>query len=166
VLVHIIEPQVNIEFSGERYYFEAYFAVLVLAARGTVLLMREWGASRRAFAAVMVLLAAGAVLQQTVAARIILDRSAPYREMRRAAEKYALERTVIFWLDSAPVVYGKHYNLNGPDWRRDNLFYLVDPGPGERDRWACAAGRPAWVTIGYDELTQSVVEQRGLAPCE
>ena len=163
VLVHLIEPAVNIEFSGERYYFEAYFAVLILAARGTDLLLRGWGTTRRTLAAGLTLLAALSIVQQVQAAEIILARSKPFREMRAVAERYDGRHYLVFWRTTPPLVYGKHFNLNRPDWQNQDLFYLVDPGPGERDEWACRLDRPDWVVIGYDAAAAAATEEKGKA---
>jgi hypothetical protein len=67
---------------------------------------------------------------------------------------------VVFLGSSPPVFYGKHLNLNGPDWAHANVFYAVDPGPGERMAWARTLGRERWVVLGYDPARGVAREER------
>jgi hypothetical protein len=83
--------------------------------------------------------------------------------MRAAAQQYDGRHVLIFWRTTSPQVFGKHFNLNRPDWQNQDLFYLVDPGPEQRDIWACRYRRPDWVLIGYDAAAQGLSEQHGSA---
>ena len=163
IAVYLIEPSVPAELNGERYYFESFFAVLILAARGTTLLVREFSTSRQILRYAMGLLAALAIVQQAGAGRNIVFRSEPYRQMRLAAERFEGKHYLVFWRTSPPQIFGKHFNLNRPDWQKQDLFYLVDPAPEERNAWACRLGRPNWVVIGYDSAEQRVIEESARA---
>jgi hypothetical protein len=165
VLAHLIQPSVSAEFVGERYYFEAYFAVLILGARGLALLASNRAIPKVAVSAVLIMFAAFALGQDVFAARDFLARTAPYRAVRSATKQLASGRYTVFLHDAGPFV-AKHFNLNRPDWQNGNLFYLVDPGPASRSSWPCLVGRPAWVVLTYDATRHEVAKEFGNnSPC-
>ncbi|PWT99268.1 MAG: hypothetical protein C5B51_27595 [Terriglobia bacterium] len=163
VVAHVVQPALNSEFIGERYYFEAYFAVAILAARGLSLLVGEWRISRQTLAVVLGLFAAFEGGQMALAAPIFLEKTGPYRQVREAAEQLSGKRYAVFLQTMEPQIVAKHFNLNRPDWQQRDLFYLVDPGPFGRAEWACRVGRPDWVVIGYDPANQRATRQFGRA---
>ena len=164
VLAHVIQPAVSAEFAGERYYFEAYFAVLILGARGLALLAAEHSVSRRTLAVMVFLFAVCEVGQQVLTARDFWTRTGPYRAVLAAAERLGTKRYTVFLRDAAPRFEAKHFNLNRPDWQNGSLFYLVDPGPSGRNVWACRVGRADWVVLTYDPAQLSgVAEEFGKA---
>ena len=155
VLGHLVQPQGSGSFIGERYWFEAFFAAVILGARGGVLLMRSRKPDRHtALAAVSVLTAVQIVLTAS-AIQAMACRSRPYREVRAAAEVYRDSRRVVF-LHRGGGFEPTHLNLNRADWRAAPAFYL---GSSWRRCGTCRVGaalRPRAVErLSYDP-TQGV----------
>jgi len=172
VLAHVIQPAVAVdqtsagyEFVGERYYFEAFFAIAILGARGLMLLAKEWHPGRAQAVALVALFGVLAAGQEAIAAAGMRARSEPFRQVHLAAEKLAGQRYAVFLKSAEPDYVAKHLNLNRPDWEKGSLFFMVDPGPGERDEWACRVGRPEWVIIGFGPARAQVTEEFGSASC-
>ncbi len=162
VLSYLIQPGVNAaEFIGERYYFEGFFAVLILAARGAALLVNGQRAAQKTVTAVLLLLIGLQVCQLALAAPVLWDRITPYRRVRAAAGLLSGHRYTVFLQGSDEPFVGKHFNLNRADWQNGSLMFLVDPGPAERNRWACRMGRPEWVAIRYDQALSAATEEFG-----
>lgn len=149
VLGHLVQFESSSSVLGERYWYEAYFCITVLAARGLVELIS--GLKTSAVMARFTLTAVATIQLVVLAASAIrLDAtSGPRREVRQLAETYDHCHCVVFLEDKHPF-YGQHLNLNGPEWKSADVFYAIDPGPSERDAWAARLGRREWVVLTYD----------------
>ena len=96
ILAHLIQPETSGSFIGERYWFEAFFAIAILGARGFILLMESWRPGARAgTTAVWVLTAVQIVVLGSVL-HILDSRSRPYRQVRSVAESYRECACVVF----------------------------------------------------------------------
>ena len=162
VLAYLVQAGVSVEFIGERYYFESFFAVLILAARGVTLLMNEHRFGQRAFTAVLGLLVAFEIGRFVLAAPVFWTRIQPYRQVLAATERLGDKRYTVFLHDGEPFV-AKHLNPNRADWHNGSQMFLIDPEPVERDTWACRMDRPEWVVIGYDQAHATATEEFGSA---
>lgn len=161
-LAYLVQTDTSGSVQGERYYFEAFFAVAILAARGLMLLFKQWEVSGRAAFALLCGVCGLQVCQQALSMRAVASRSAPYRAVRLASEQAPAESIV--FLRPALSFVPKHFNLNHADWKRQTGFFLVDPGTAdERARWARLYGRRRWVTLSYDRETRTVTEEPGEA---
>ena len=141
---------------GERYWFEALFAVAILAGRGMVLLQERWRSlpARRLAATVL----AVQVIQYAIYVQILWVAKAPYRavaEVRKAARP----GEVVYMLnDKADTGFHAFaYNLNEPDIEHAPVAYLIDPGPQYRDQLVCRMGRSQWTLVGYDRLQRKAI---------
>lgn len=139
-------------FLGERFYFEGFFAVSLLAARGLTLLTQDRGAWRPA--GWLGPLAASSVATLLFTLPVIFHEVKPYSEVRLAAERVKLCNAVVFLQPHDPEFVAKHFNLNRADWPSGPLFFAPDPGQDARPAIARALGRPAWVVITYDPSLQ------------
>lgn len=139
---------------GERYYFEAFFAVAILGAWGWRLLVDRWRPSAQAVKAVGLVLLLVQVSQYVL---LIEDAWVGWRPFIRMQDKIAalhLSGAVVF-LRNTPEFSSLDFNQNEADWKQAPVFYLVDPGPGRRAALACALERSRWVVLSYDAKTQS-----------
>jgi len=152
VLGHLVQTEPSGSSVGERYWFEAYFAVAVLAALGIGPVATALQSPRPALIAAGCALVAVQATMMVVGGRAQLQRSAASIAVSRLAARYRDCRCVVFLKSSPPVFYGYHLNLNGPGWQQANVFYAVDPGPDQRMTWARTLGRERWVVLGYDPL--------------
>jgi hypothetical protein len=148
-LGHLIQPESSGSYIGERYWFEAFFAVAILGARGFILLMESWRPERSAGAAAAWVLTGVQIAVLGAALHVMDSHSRPYRQVRSVAESYRNCACVVFLHPGARFVPA-HFNLNGPDWKTGGVFYLIDPGSAERAAWARRFGRRDWAVIGYD----------------
>lgn len=152
VLGHLVQVEPSGSVLAERYWFEAYFAVAILAAQGIVVVTAALQSSRRSLLAASCALLAVQAMLTLAAVQIMLRRSGPSVAVARLARQYRDCQCVVFLKSAPPVFYGQHLNLNGPDWAQAKVFYAVDPGPGQRLAWTRALGRERFVVIGYDPV--------------
>jgi len=136
-------------FMGERFYFEGFLAVPLLAARGLTLLGKNRGAAWWP-AGWLAPLAASSVATLLFTLPAIFHEVEPYADMRRAAEQVKLPDAVVFLQSHEPEFVAKHFNLNRADWQTAPLFFAPDPGAEARPALAQAIGRRTWVVMAYD----------------
>ncbi len=142
---------------GERFYFESYFSVVILGARGLQLLILKWRSRRYIVLTLAVVLTLMQITLAIAGVTQIESVGQPYREVNRLAKSLRNCHCAVF-LDSSPdhdVYYSPNLNLNTPDWHSSPVFYFNDPGPDERSSWADAYGWRDWAVITYDTETRT-----------
>jgi hypothetical protein len=149
-LGHLAQVEPSNSIIGERYWFDAYIAIVVLAAGGVLSLLDKFRTPRSQVIAVFVLLSMVQVAMMAVTIPQLAKQAWSKREVRRTAEQYHDRYCVVFLQDSVPEFYGAHLNLNRPDWKQASAIYLVDPGPNDRAAWATLLGRREWVVVTYN----------------
>jgi 4-amino-4-deoxy-L-arabinose transferase-like glycosyltransferase len=164
ILAYLLHPDGSGIFYGERFHFEAYFAIAVLGAQGLRLLAQQSGLPRSAWIMVVAALAVMQVAQLSIVSNVLLHRGIAYRRMEERTRRLSPTIGLVFFHTSDSFV-AMHFNLNEPDWRKASRVYLVDPGPAARSEWACRVGRPDWIVLDYDGSTESVREQIGHSAC-
>jgi len=150
-------------FFGERFHFEGFFALALVAARGLQLLVERWRTQRWALVWTMLLLGIMQLAQQAAAVNAIARRGEPYRKVREAIAASGFSGLVL--LHDSPEFVAEHFNLNEADWRHAPRIYLLDAEPERRAEWACRYGVPAYAVVSYDELTRSAILLEGKANC-
>jgi hypothetical protein len=140
-------------FFGERFYFEGFFAVALLAAHGLTLLAQDRGAGWWS-ASWLGPLAASSIATLLFTLPLTLRAVEPYTDVRLAAEQVQLRNAIVFLQPHDPEFVAKHFNLNRADWPAAPLFFAPDPGADGRLALARALGRPTWVVITYDAALQ------------
>lgn len=131
--------------TGERFYFEGFAAISIVAARGLFLLASHWRISPRSvYSAIAVLLAlqVGGVVFTLEA---MTAQKWPFITGYRAAHRNP-PPLVFFDLDAPPLA-AKHANWNAVEWQNAPTIYLTDPGPGQRDRVACRFHRSVYRVV-------------------
>ncbi len=153
----LIEPSDTIV--GERMYYEAFFALSIVAARGIAILQRRWRIPARAMAAAM---AAAVLLTVPTYYRFYQDtmqRALPFTEVQNAINGLHLSDAV-FFLQTAEGFKASDFNQNSPDWKHSDAFYFVDTGEQRRPAIAALMGKSNWAVISYDpQARAAVVEQ-------
>ncbi len=155
VLAYLAHPDGSGVFFGERFHFEGFFAVLLLAARGLQLLAECWRMPRHALIWTMFLFAAMQITQQTAAITTVARRGEPYRKVRAALTASTV--TGLVFLHDGPGFVAKHFNLNDADWRNASRVYLIDAEPDHRDEWSCRYGFGGWTAVTYDPQSKQAV---------
>ncbi len=158
VVAHLTVKDSSSSVIGERFWFEAFFAVVVLGARGLVCMYARWRPTRLTAAAVRCAVGAAQLILLGAAIRKMDSASTPGREVQAAAETYKHCHCVVF-LEDNPPFYAEHLNLNGPDWRTADVFYAIDPGASERPEWARRFGRTQWVVVTWDPRQRTGVTE-------
>ncbi len=150
VLAYLVEAEYSGSIVGQRYWFEGYFAIVVLAAAGLTRLLARWRSGRRTVIPVAIGLAVTQLVLMAAAVTKLDEMSLPRRTVKRVAESYRNCDCVVFMADTLPDFYAMHLNPNTPGWPSARVFYAVDPGPGERAKWAGILRKRRWVLIRYD----------------
>jgi hypothetical protein len=163
VLAYLAHPDGYAVFFGERFHFEAFFALLLLAARGFQLLVEGWRTPHRALAWAALLFAVMQATQQCQTVATVARRGEPYRKVREAVA--ASNPSGLVLLHDGPGFDAKHLNLNAADWRHARTIYLVDAEPEHRDEWACRYGVPEWTVVTYDAQWHRAILKNGKADC-
>jgi hypothetical protein len=147
--------------AGERFYYEGYFSVVILAAGGLPALLAKWKTSSHAISKAIAALTLLQIGMTLIAANEIAKRYKPYRRVQQAALEASNCHCAVF-LESDGDLYifdSSYLNLNTPAWKSSNVFYLNDPAPKERRYWARLFGWHDWRVMHYDVPKQRVVSQ-------
>jgi hypothetical protein len=163
VLAYLAHVDGYAVFFGERFHFEAFFALLLLAARGLQLLVERRRTPRPALAWTMLLFVIMQVVQQAAVAETIARRGEPYRKVREALAHSGISGLVL--LHDSPGFVAQHFNLNDADWRHAQRIYLVDAEPDRRAEWACRYGVPGWTVVSYDAQSRRATFVDGRTDC-
>jgi hypothetical protein len=138
---HFFQKEISGSTLGNRYWFEAFVATLVLAA--PVMARRMNRPAVWALTLAQALLFFGAV-------RVLERRIQPTSAMRAVAELYRNCDCVVFMKDAESYFYHDHLNINDADWQSARVFYMGDPGTEARSEWAARFGRTRWAVLEYD----------------
>jgi hypothetical protein len=163
VLAYSAHPEGSGVFFGERFHFEAFFAVLLLAARGLQLLCENWRIPRSALVWATILFTMMQVTQQAAAVKIVARMGQPYRKVREAVAASGV--TGLVFLHDGPGFIAKHFNLNDADWRNASRIYLIDADPDRRGEWACRYGFSGWTLVAYDAQLHRAILAVGKSDC-
>lgn len=142
---------------GERYWFEGFFGIAILASQGLMALASAWRPSRRMVKAGIIAITCAQICLMAASIGLLDSRAQPYAVMRAAAKQLRNCHCAVFLGDAPPYFYSRNLDLNTATWRNANVFYFNDPGPAQRQRWANSYGWKNWATIDYDPQTRSAV---------
>jgi hypothetical protein len=155
VLGHVLQTENSSSLVGERYYFEAYWAVAIAGARGWYLLARKSSAGAAGVGAACALLLAAQLVHVALYSARLADASAPGRAFTAAVAAVTRPEAVVFL--QQPVSRERNYNV--ARWREASRFYMEDPGPGRRDQFVRALGKRSWVLVRFDAVSGSVTTE-------
>lgn len=150
MLAHLIQPETSRSFIGERYWFEAFFAVAILGARGFILLVESWRPGTHVGTTAAWVLTGVQIVVLGAVFHVLDSHSRPFRQVHSVAESYRDCACVVFLHPERGFEWPSNLNLNRPDWRTGSVFYLIDPGSAQRAEWAQRFGRQDWAVIGYE----------------
>lgn len=149
---------------GERFYFEGFCPIAIVASRGFNLMVEYWRVREANVHAVLIVLLALQAATLGFAVHDATVRSRPYKEAYDLAHASGTA-TLVFLQDHTPPFTSKHVNWNAIDWRQAPKVYLNDPGPTRRDMVACRFGRLEYAVIQYNPQTRHMFRTRGFAAC-
>jgi hypothetical protein len=146
VVGHIIETADSDSPIGERYYFEGFFAVAVLAALGWLQLVKDLrltASVRRNVAATAVVVTCTITIMCTYWETGFRW---PSRQLMKAADHPPIGHGIVFvegyvWLPPWRL------NFNKPG---SETLFVNDPGPSQRAALAKTSGRLSWTCLYYD----------------
>jgi hypothetical protein len=145
---------------GERYYYDAYFAIVLLAAAGLQSLLIAWRPPRRAVIQLATALTLVQIGMTVVGANEIAKVGKPYREVQKLALAQEGCHCAVFLKSTDDNFYlSSNLNLNTPAWKSANVFYFNDPGPHSRSYWANLFGWRDWVVVSYDLQQEKAVSE-------
>jgi hypothetical protein len=163
VVAYLAHPDGYAVFFGERFHFESFIALALLAARGTQLLVERWQTRRSGVIFALVVLGALQIGQLAFAIHVVSKQGEPYRKLRAALENSSISGLV--FLHDSPGFVAKHFNLNEADWRHASRLYLVDAEDEHRALWACRYGFSQWWVASYDPQAHAAKIDSGHTNC-
>lgn len=163
VVAYFAHPDGYAVFFGERFHFESFFALALLAARGAQLLVEHSQTRRTSVVFALVVLGAIQVGQLAAAVDIVSRQGEPYRKVREAVE--SSNTSGLMFLQDSPGFVAKHFNLNETDWRRASHIALVDADPEHRPDWACRYGFSQWSVVSYDPGAHAAIVNHDQTVC-
>lgn len=161
ILGHMFFSDVSSDsFAGERYYFEAYFAVTILASVGWVRLCSEWKPSRWAIRAVIFAAACLTLYNYGYLTRAAIKYRRGYAAVYECAQQIPGERVLIF-LQGGKLFTAPNFNPNSAGWQDSRVLFALDPGDSQSRNFAAdILQRSRWFVIAYDPHTKSAIVKR------
>jgi hypothetical protein len=162
VIGHMIFSGVSSDsFVGERYYFEAYFAVAILAAAGWEQLRQKWKPSQSAVRATILATASLTVYNYVYLTNAAIEYRQGYATIYETAERLPGEKLLIF-MQPGNYFDPSHFNPNSPQWENSRVLFVLDPGDGKtRSLAASVLRRPVWIVMAYNPQTKrAIVKQQ------
>jgi hypothetical protein len=148
-------------FVGERYHFEAYFGIIILAAAGWEELRARWKPSREAIVACVAACICLLVYQYVYVGQALIHFRHAYATIYETAEQLPGDRVLVF-MDGSKYVDPHNFNPNSDQWQRERVLFAIDPGQPKRSLAASILGRPDWYVLAYDDQARhTIVEQQG-----
>lgn len=151
VVGHMVQTVDSDSPIGERYYFEGFFGVTLLAAVGWLQLIKDVRVTapirRNIVAAVCTVACAMTVMCAYWEAGLRW----PSRQLVKAADHPPIRRGIVF-VEGYDWIPPERLNFNTPGIEP---LFLNDPGPSERAALAKMAGRPDWICLYYDPTTKA-----------
>jgi hypothetical protein len=140
---------------GERYWFEGFFGISVLAGQALVTLVSAWRIRKRVAISAIASLTCAQLALTVATVTVLYSFSEPYATVRTVAERYKDCHCAVFIGDTPPGFYSRNMDMNSANWQRAGVFYFNDPGPEHRQLWANRYGWHNWVVVDYDPQTRS-----------
>jgi hypothetical protein len=148
VLAYTLQTEGSASIDGERYYFEGFCALAIVAARGLELLSQQWRVKARAIFAAMAVMLGLQAASLVFTVKDIEALLAPYQKAYLLAHS-APPIPLVFVSGNEPEFTSKHVNWNDADWWKAPTIYLNDPGPNRRRDVACRFGRTSYRVVEY-----------------
>jgi hypothetical protein len=164
ILAYFVQIEGSASFDGERYYFEGFGAITIVAARGLLLLISSWRVARAHVIAAVSTLMAVQLAMLVAAIPDIESRAVLYRRAYRLAS--AAPRPALVFLGGYSERFtSTHANWNTAHWRSAPVVYLNDPGPASRSQYACLVGRSAYRVVDYRADSNRFLVSDAIADC-
>lgn len=164
VVSYLADPAPSGSFDGERFYYEGFCLLAIVAARGFDLLVRNWRVSSRS-----VNIALG-VLVAIQVPTIIFTTIDIQEALRLYDQAYQLSISApakpLVFLSSYPSRFSsKQVNWNEANWQQAQVIFLNDPGSNQRDSVACRFGRPVYRLVEFDPKRDRMFKADAVAYC-
>jgi len=163
VVAYLAHPLGYAVFFGERFHFDAFFALALLAARGVQLFLEELRSAQTIVRLAFAVLCFLQICQIASAIHGVSRLEEPYRKIRAAVSTPNVSGVV--FLQDSPGFVAKHFNLNDADWHHAPRIFLVDAEPDKRVEWACRYGFSEWYVATYDPQSHQARINEGHGSC-
>ena len=151
---HLAEIIPSGSIAGNRYYFEGFFGLAVVAAGGLETFLKQRRTRGAALWTGVLALTGAQAVALGILAHTVVERARPFVAVRREAS--GLRDQMVFFTPSERFT-AFHFNINRADWERAGVVYLIDPGPERRDDVARQFGFSRWTAIGVDASGSALV---------
>lgn len=164
VLSYLAEQLPSGSFDGERYYYEGFCLLAIVAARGFDLLVKNWGVESRSVNVALFVLIAIQVPTIIFTAKDIQQALRLYKQAYQLSIS-APTKPLVF-LSSYPSHFAsKQINWNAANWQQAQVVFLNDPGSARRDSVACRFGRPSYRLVQFDPKHNQMIGTDAVAAC-
>jgi len=164
VISYVVDPAPSGSFDGERFYYEGFCLLAIVAARGFDLLVKNWHVNSRSVNVALAVLIA--IQVPTIVFTV--------KDIRQALRLYNQAYDLSLGTPTKPLVFlstyparfaSKQVNWNDANWQQAQVVFLNDPGSSRRDSVACTFGRPSYRLIQFDPKRNRMVGSDALANC-
>jgi len=160
----LFQAEASASFDGERFYFEGFCPMAIVAARGFYLWCDEWKLTRPAIMRTLIVLTGLQTAMVILAISDIETVLSPFKQAYALAQSSPIQ-PLVFLSGDSPAFWSKHVNWNEADWSHARTVYLNDPGGGARDRVACEFDRTSYRVINFDDITHTFSKRDMVAKC-
>jgi hypothetical protein len=164
IIAYTADPAASGSFDGERFYFEGFCAISIVAARGIYLLASNWQVKRKALLTGLAVLIGLQIPSVAFTANDIKESLRLYRQAYDLAQTAPI-LPLVFLSTSPSHFSSKQVNWNDANWRQARTVYLNDPGANRRDEVACRFGRRSYRLIQFNENDNSMYKTDRTASC-
>ncbi|MFL6449730.1 MAG: hypothetical protein ACJ746_18920 [Bryobacteraceae bacterium] len=134
---------------GERYYFEGYFALALVAGYGIVQLASDLRLTSRLRQQLGIALVTASLAGVLVGTSWEIRLREPSKRMVDAMRTVPFDEGIVF-VKGTKLFPAFNWNFNDP---RSRILELIDPGPDKRAAIAEAIGAHHWICLHYDART-------------
>lgn len=164
VMAYTADPAPSGSFDGERFYFEGFGLLAIVAAHGLCLFVKNWGIGSRS---VNVTIAVLIAIQTPIIISTIDDIEGtlrPYLQAHRLAQ--SAPTVPLVFLRTYPSKFAsKQINWNDANWPEAPTVFLTDPGTQRRESVACQFGRSPYRLIEFDPQKNQMIKSDRSAHC-
>jgi hypothetical protein len=151
VMGHAVEAVDSDSPIGERYYFEGFFAVALLAAVGWVELIKDLRLTAPVRRNVVAAVFAASCAITGMCAYWETGLRWPSRQLTKAADHPPIGTDIVF-VEGYDWIPPWRLNFNKPG---SETLFVNDPGPSQRAALAKMAGRPNWICLYYNPIKKT-----------
>ena len=165
IFAYTFQSEASGSFDGERYYYEGYPAICVVAARGLALLVDRWNLRPAAVRHGLLALLAVHAIFIAIMIHDVKARLNPWRTAYESSVRAPSSDVVFLNFVHTPSFASRHANWNEARWKKARTVFLNDPGVERRGEVTCRFHRHSYRVVVYDGQNRSATAKDFLVAC-